>query len=433
MGQTSQGLDKPDRRLIREPGKNDLPLDQALEVKIMKFKSLLLGTAAVMAVSGAAQAADLAIAVEPIDYVKICDAFGVGYWYIPGTDTCLKVGGYLQLDVWFYDEDRVGNYFNVANYLTGATTATTDPSNPLAQTSGVAAGYLYAQDQYSQAWEMKTEAGVNWNSRSMSDLGVIATSINLVVTSDNNTLDGTTKTVRLDGAYGAIGPMMFGWTDSTFDPGGGYTYDGAVRSDQKVDQFRLSYLMGTWGIMLGLEDPRDRSTGLPTNATGDYPDVVLAVTGGVGGLDIRGAVAISDRTSGTAWAANLAATAKLGVVDIKGTVAYSDGAKSYTGGANCSNVYAAGAWQGCDDGQWWSGFLSAAVALSTNLKLAGTVSYQDATGGQSYDAGSTWTAAGGLYYYPTARSEIGAELLYSDTENADGNFGGHLRFKTHFN
>ena len=94
----------------------------------MNFKSLLLGTAAVMAVSGAAQAADLAIAVEPIDYVKICDAFGVGYWYIPGTDTCLKVGGYLQLDVWFYDDDRVGNYFNVANYLTGSTTATTDPS-----------------------------------------------------------------------------------------------------------------------------------------------------------------------------------------------------------------------------------------------------------------------------------------------------------------
>ena len=52
--------------------------------------------------------------------------------------------------------------------------------------------------------------------------------------------------------------MMFGWTDSTFDPGGGFTYDGAIRSDKTVDQFRLSYLMGTWGIMLGLEDPRDR-------------------------------------------------------------------------------------------------------------------------------------------------------------------------------
>ena len=28
---------------------------------------------------------------EPVDYVKICDAFGVGFYYIPGTDTCLNV------------------------------------------------------------------------------------------------------------------------------------------------------------------------------------------------------------------------------------------------------------------------------------------------------------------------------------------------------
>ena len=395
----------------------------------MTLRSLLLGAAAILSASTVANAADLAIAVEPIDYVKICDAFGVGYWYIPGTDTCLKVGGYVRLDVWFYDTDKVGNYFNVANYLTGATTGTTDPSNPLDQASGVAAGYLYAQDSYSQSWEMKTKAEVNWNSRSMSDLGVIATSLKFVVESNNNNLDGSAKTVYLDGAYGAIGPMMFGWTESTFDPGDGYTYDGAVRSDQKVDQLRFSYLMGSWGIMLGLEDPRDRSDGAPTNATGNYPDIVLAVTGAIGGLDLRGAVAVTDRTSGTGWAANLAATAELGVVDIKGTIAYSDGAKSYTGGANCSNVFAAGAWQGCDDGAWWSGYLSAAVALSSQIKLAGTVSYQD---GPTSDDGEL-VAAGGVYFYPTAKSEIGAELLYSDPQEGDSEVGGHLRFKTHFN
>ncbi len=394
----------------------------------MKLRSLLLGAAAVVTASASAQAADLAIAVEPIDYVKVCDAFGSGYWYIPGTDTCVKVGGYVRLDVWVYDTDKVGNYFNVANYLTGATTATADPSNPLTQSSGAVAGYLYAQDSYSQSWEMKTKVGVDWNSRSMSDLGVIATSVKFAVESDNNDLEGTPRTVYLDGAYGAIGPMMFGWTESTFDPGDGYTYDGAVRSDKKVDQFRLSYMMGTWGIMLGLEDPRDRYSGA-TNATGDYPDIVLAVTGGLGGLDLRGAVAVTDRTSGTGWGANLAATAKLGAVNIKGTVAYSDNAKSLTGGSNCSDVFQAGAWQGCDDGQWWSGYLSAAVALSSQIKLAGTVSYQD---GPSSSDGEL-VAAGGIYFFPTSKSEIGAELLYSDPQDGDSEFGGHLRFKTSFN
>ncbi len=391
----------------------------------MKFRTLLLGTAAAFAVSGGAQAADLAIAVEPIDYVKICDAFGAGYWYIPGTDTCLQIGGYVRLDVWIYDNEEVGNYFNVANAITGATT---DPSNPLSDTTGVVAGYLYAQDDYSQTWEMKTKAGAEWNSRSMSDLGVIATSIEFVVESDNNSLEGTAKTVYFDGGYGAIGPVMFGWTDSTFDPGGAYTYDGDVRSDKKTDQIRFSYMLGTWGIMLGLEDPRDRYDG-PKNATGNYPDIVLAVTGALGGLDLRAAVAVTDRTSGTGWGANLAATAKLGVVDIKGTVAYSDNAKSYTGGSNCSSTFSAGVWTGCDDGEWWSGFLSAAVALGSNFKTAATVAYQD---GPSSGDGE-FVAAGGIYYYPTAASEIGAELLYSDPQDGDSALGGHLRFKTHFN
>ena len=73
----------------------------------MKLKTLLLGSAAAFAVVGGAQAADLSVA-EPVDYVRVCDAFGVGYWYIPGTDTCLKIGGYVQFDVKFhYDGGRL--------------------------------------------------------------------------------------------------------------------------------------------------------------------------------------------------------------------------------------------------------------------------------------------------------------------------------------
>jgi hypothetical protein len=402
----------------------------------MRFRTLLLGTAAAFAVSGGAQAADLAIAVEPIDYVKICDAFGVGYWYIPGTDTCLKIGGHVELNVWIYDDDRAYNYFNVASELTGATT---DPSNPLSDTTGAVAGYLYMLDEYKASWAFTSEAGANFNSRSMSDLGVIATSFAFVTTSDNATLDGSAKTVRFDGGYGAIGPIMFGWTDSLFDPGGGYTYDMAVRSDKKTDQIRLSYLMGTWGVMLGLEDPRDRYAG-PKNATGDWPDIVLAVTGGVGGLNLRAAGAITSREkedgsgSTTGWGVNIAATAKLGVVDLKATAAYSDNAKSYTGGSNCSNGWdpATASWSvGCDDGEWWSMFVSGAVMLSSNLKAAATVSWQD-TADSRKNMGAL-SAAAGLYYYPTARSEIGAEVQYFDPETGSDTWGIRGKFKTHFN
>jgi hypothetical protein len=190
----------------------------------MKLKALFLGTAAAFAVSGGAQAADLALAVEPIDYVKVCDAFGTGYYYIPGTDTCLKIGGYIQLDVWFRDSNTVGNYANATDTFFGY-----DPtsSDPLASSPPVNA-QLLVKDSYSQSWEFTTEAGVNFTAKSMSDLGPIVTHFNFVTLSNNNDFNGTTKTVRFDGGYGAIGPAMFGWTASTFEVGGGYTYDGAV-------------------------------------------------------------------------------------------------------------------------------------------------------------------------------------------------------------
>jgi hypothetical protein len=65
-------------------------------------KSLLLGSAAaVMSVAGA-QAADLpSRKAAPASYVKICDAYGAGFFYIPGTDTCVRLGGYVRAEYQF--------------------------------------------------------------------------------------------------------------------------------------------------------------------------------------------------------------------------------------------------------------------------------------------------------------------------------------------
>nr|WP_321454822.1 porin [uncultured Cohaesibacter sp.] len=68
----------------------------------MNIKSLILGSAAVLVAGGAAQAADLPVA-EPVDYVKVCDAYGTGYFFIPGTDTCLKLSGYVRTEAQFND------------------------------------------------------------------------------------------------------------------------------------------------------------------------------------------------------------------------------------------------------------------------------------------------------------------------------------------
>jgi hypothetical protein len=64
----------------------------------MNIKSLLLGSAAALiAVSGARAADAVTVAEpEPAEYVKICDVYGAGYFYIPGTETCLRIGGYVR-------------------------------------------------------------------------------------------------------------------------------------------------------------------------------------------------------------------------------------------------------------------------------------------------------------------------------------------------
>jgi hypothetical protein len=36
-----------------------------------------------------------------VEYVRICSPYGAGFFYIPGTDTCIKLGGYLRVDTTF--------------------------------------------------------------------------------------------------------------------------------------------------------------------------------------------------------------------------------------------------------------------------------------------------------------------------------------------
>ncbi|SFL18428.1 porin [Methylobacterium pseudosasicola] len=63
------------------------------------LKSSLLGSAAAFAAVGAAHAADLPVKkAAPIEYVRVCSAFGAGFFYIPGTDTCLRISGRARFE-----------------------------------------------------------------------------------------------------------------------------------------------------------------------------------------------------------------------------------------------------------------------------------------------------------------------------------------------
>jgi len=61
-------------------------------------KRMLLGSAASLTAIVSAQAADLPVKAKPVEYVKICTLYGEGFFYIPGSDICLKIGGYVRAD-----------------------------------------------------------------------------------------------------------------------------------------------------------------------------------------------------------------------------------------------------------------------------------------------------------------------------------------------
>ena len=61
-------------------------------------KSLLLGSAAGLVAVTAGQAADLPVKAKPVEYVKVCSLYGAGFYYMPGTDMCIKIGGWVRVE-----------------------------------------------------------------------------------------------------------------------------------------------------------------------------------------------------------------------------------------------------------------------------------------------------------------------------------------------
>jgi lipopolysaccharide export system ATP-binding protein len=70
----------------------------------------MLATAAVIVTVAGASAADLpSKKAAPATFVKICDTYGAGYFFIPGSDTCLKIGGRVRYDLTYVPTGKIFN------------------------------------------------------------------------------------------------------------------------------------------------------------------------------------------------------------------------------------------------------------------------------------------------------------------------------------
>src|SRR5665213_3496881 len=64
------------------------------------IKSILLGSAVGIVAVAFAQAADLPTRkAAPVEYVRVCNVGGITGWTLPGSDTCVKLSGYITAQV----------------------------------------------------------------------------------------------------------------------------------------------------------------------------------------------------------------------------------------------------------------------------------------------------------------------------------------------
>ncbi|MDP4003122.1 porin [Methylobacterium sp. NEAU K] len=82
------------------------------------LKSSLLGSAAVFAAVGSVHAADLPVKkAAPVEFVRVCNAYGAGFFYIPGTDTCLRLSGRARMEYLYQNSgNRSGTNGDVSGF-----------------------------------------------------------------------------------------------------------------------------------------------------------------------------------------------------------------------------------------------------------------------------------------------------------------------------
>jgi hypothetical protein len=89
------------------------------------IKSILLGSAAGIVAVASAQAADLPTKkAAPVEYVKVCNVGGITGWTLPGSDTCVKLSGYVTAQ---FEGGNLNTQYNYGS-LADAATALGEPT-----------------------------------------------------------------------------------------------------------------------------------------------------------------------------------------------------------------------------------------------------------------------------------------------------------------
>ncbi len=424
----------------------------------MKIKSLLIGSAAALVAATGAKAADAVVVAEPepVEYVRVCDAYGAGFFYIPGTETCLSISGYVWWQV------AAGNYrLDSAPGVAGDTTG-------------------YYDGTLANGWMASSRARVNFDARSDTEWGTLRSFIRIQGTWNGSAVGDGPAT--FDQAFIELGGLRMGYSESAWaqTQGGGasnwgsHSWGGMYYGYQQ--RFLIAYTFqggnGFFGT-ISLEDdalgtPPGANPYIPAPAGGNYiPDIVakIGVNQGWGSVWVK--VGYDEDFSGSGYPAVLAGLPgapnsggfgvgiglQLNVPNSPGSSLrlmgyYADGAHAYNVGSP-SSVFLfpapVGRFAYYGGAEWsilasynhaFSSTLSASIGLQyfNDLYFAGT----DLSTGMD-----AWGAEVSVVWFPVTNFEVRAEIHYDDitdahpaiitpTGNPDSTISGFLRFTRYF-
>src|SRR3954447_1813049 len=193
----------------------------------MMMRTLLLGAAAGLVTVGAAQAADLPMTkAEAVEYVKVCTEFGEGFFYIPGTETCLKIAGEVRANYQF--DDREGRNDDVTNF--------------------------------------NSQGRIKFDARTSTEYGILRSYFQINASS-SNTFEVDKAFIQFGGFTAGYAHTFFGIYDNDY---ANTVFAGYYSSQSTVDLLAYTATFGGgFSATLSVEDGRDHRGGLQSFNLGD--------------------------------------------------------------------------------------------------------------------------------------------------------------------
>ncbi len=393
----------------------------------MKIKSLLIGSAAALVAATGAKAADAVVVAEPepVEYVRVCDAYGSGFFYIPGTETCLSISGYVWFQIW-----SSGDFPNPPG-------PTTTPY------------YLGVNAAGESALLTNVRARVNFDARSDTEWGTLRAFIRLQSTWNGSAMgDGP---VTVDQGFIELGGLRMGYSESAWaqTQGGGNTNWGSHSWGGMYYGYQqrnlLAYTFQGGNGFFGTISLEDDAT------AGDawMPDVVvkLGVNQGWGSVWVMGAYDESfDGTingfPGTINSGGFGAALglHLNIPNMPGSSLrvigyYADGDHAYSVGAPGNSFLPP------FGSAEWSVLASYNHAFSSTLSASVAVQYFNDLywiGSDVSTGTNAWGAELSVVWFPIENFEVRTEIHYDDLGtnpvgvDSDGIVSGFLRFTRYF-